>query len=442
LDLASHIFVVDAEEGAEPKPVTSGLTAAGAPAFSPDGRSIVYAGARHVGVGHTRLFVVGAEGGADPAELAEDLDRNVMVGGPAYPGAPPRFLPDGDTVLFCARDLGSTHIYRTAIDRPTEKIVGGEWTSVAGATLSADGHTMTYVLATPETCGEVWVAATDGTNARALTNLVGEALDDVELFRPEPRRFQAPDGTTVSGWVLRDAAAEESGPRPTLLDIHGGPHNAWNATFDGVHLYHQVLAANGWAVLYVNPRGSDGYGESFYSGLLKDGWGRADADDFLAALDVVVDEGLTDPEQVAVTGYSYGGYMTCWLTATTDRFRSAVAGGVVTDMASFSGTSDVGIGFARVELGVLPWEDRDRLAASSPSTFVDQVRTPTLIVHGERDDRCPIGQAEEWFSALRANGVETALVRYPGGSHLFILNGPPSQRVDWCQRVVDWTQAH
>ena len=435
LDLASHIFVIDARAGSEPKAVTSGITVAAAPAFSPDGRSIVYAGAPHTGVGHTRLFVVGD---GEPVELAAVLDRNVMVGGPAYPGAPPRFLPDGKSVLFCARDLGCTHLYRTAIDNSgtVTKLVGDEWSSVSGLSVSADGSTIAYVQTTPSTCSEVWVAAADGSNARALTNLVGEALGDIDLFRPAARQFTAPDGTAVSGWLLHDDSA--AGPKRLLLDIHGGPHNAWNPTFDGLHLYHQVLAAAGWAVLFINPRGSDGYGEAFYTGLVGDGWGRADADDFLAAVDAVVADGIADPSQVAVTGYSYGGYMTCWLTATTDRFRSAVAGGVVADLPSFAGTSDIGVGFARTELGVMPWENPDQLAASSPQAMVGGVTTPTLIVHGERDDRCPIGQAEQWFSALRARGIETELVRYPGASHLFILNGPPSQRIDWCRRIVEW----
>ena len=438
LDLASHLFLIDASGKGEPSALTKGRSRAAAPAFSPDGRTVLYAGAPHTGVGHTRLFTVPVDGG-EPTEIAPALDRNVMVGGPAYPGAPPTFTPDGTTALFCARDGGCTHAYRTALDGEAVKVVGDEWTSIAGLSLSGDGRSMAYVRSGPETCGEVWLAGPDGSEPRQLTLLVADALDGVDLIRPVARRFEAPDGTAIAGWVLRDPAT--SGAGPLLLDVHGGPHNAWNPTFDGLHLYHQVLASRGWTVLFVNPRGSDGYGEGFYSGLVDDGWGRADTDDFLCAVDALIDEGLADRSRIAVTGYSYGGYMTCWLTATTDRFAAAVAGGVVSNLVSFAGTSDIGAAFARVELGAMPWEDPDRLAASSPSTFVDRVQAPTLVVHGENDDRCPIGQAEEWFSALRARGIETELVRYPGGSHLFILNGPPSQRIDWCRRLVEWVEA-
>ena len=131
---------------------------------------------------------------------------------------------------------------------------------------------------------------------------------DVDLFVREERTFTISDGTVVHGWLVRDP--ERTGPRPLLLDVHGGPHNAWNAAADEMHLYHQELAARGWAVLLVNPRGSDGYGEAFYTGV--DGaWGVADANDFLEPIDALVAEGLADPERLAVTGYSYGGFMTC-----------------------------------------------------------------------------------------------------------------------------------
>ena len=143
----------------------------------------------------------------------------------------------------------------------------------------------------------------------------------------------------MQGWLVRDP--ERDGPRPLLLDVHGGPHNAWNAAADEIHLYHQELAARGWAVLLVNPRGSDGYGEAFYDAV-HGAWGVADANDFLEPIDALVAEGLADPERLAVTGYSYGGFMTCYLTGHDDRFEAAVAGGVVSDLVSMYGTCDDG----------------------------------------------------------------------------------------------------
>src|SRR5262249_36614351 len=145
------------------------------------------------------------------------------------------------------------------------------------------------------------------------------------------------DGTVVQGWLIRDPA--RPGPLPLLLDVHGGPHNAWNGAADQAHLYHQELAARGWAVLLVNPRASDGYGAAFHDAT-RGAWGEADAQDFLEPLDILVADGIADPARLAVTGYSYGGFMTCYLTSHDTRFAAAVAGGVCCDLSSFAGTSD------------------------------------------------------------------------------------------------------
>jgi CubicO group peptidase (beta-lactamase class C family) len=204
-----------------------------------------------------------------------------------------------------------------------------------------------------------------------------------------------------------------------------------------VHLYHQELVALGWTVLLLNPRGSDGYGERFFTAAIG-GWGQADAKDLLEPVDALVAEGIADPRRLAVTGYSYGGYMTCYLTSRDDRFAAAVAGGVITDLVSMGGTSDLGHALSNLELGVPAWSGRDRLAPMSPLTQVGQVRTPTLILHGAADVRCPVGQAEQWHTALRERGVPSRLVLYPNASHLFILGGPPSQRIDFNRQVLDW----
>jgi dipeptidyl aminopeptidase/acylaminoacyl peptidase len=191
----------------------------------------------------------------------------------------------------------------------------------------------------------------------------------------------------------------------------------------------------------VNPRGSDGYGERFYTAVVE-GWGTADLDDFLAPIDALVHDGLADPARLAVTGYSYGGFMACWLTARTDRFAAAVAGGSVTNQLSLFGSSDLGYFLGALEIGGRPGDEAKALHEHSPITYVGDVTAPTLVLHGERDDRCPIEQAEQWFAALRAREVPTRLVRYPGASHLFIALGRPSHRLDYNRRVVAWLNEH
>ncbi len=267
----------------------------------------------------------------------------------------------------------------------------------------------------------------------------GAALAEVEVFAREEREFTISDGTVVHGWLIRDPA--RTGAQPLLLDIHGGPHNAWNGAADPVHRYHQELADRGWTILLLNPRGSDGYGERFYNAALE-GWGEADGRDFLEPVDALVAAGVADPDRLAVTGYSYGGYMTCYLTSRDSRFAAAVAGGVVSDLVSMAGTSDAGHFLSEYELGGQPWSGQDGYPAMSPLSQVTNVRTPTLIVHGAADVRCPVGQAEQWHTALRELGVPTRLVLYPDASHLFILDGKPSHRTDFNRRVADWVEQY
>ena len=168
----------------------------------------------------------------------------------------------------------------------------------------------------------------------------------------------------------------------------------------------------------------------------------SDARDFLEPIDSLVRERIADPARLAVTGYSYGGYMTCYLTSRDSRFAAAIAGGAISDLTSMAGTADNRRPLSESEFGGQFWMDRQRYADMSPLTSVDKVATPTLILHGEADVRCPLGQAQQWHTALRERGVPTRLVIYPGGSHLFAVNGRPSHRLDYNRRVVDWLQRH
>ncbi|HET6909946.1 MAG TPA: serine hydrolase [Mycobacteriales bacterium] len=430
----SAVYVVPATGGV-PQRITPTDATLSTPVWFPDGEQILVAGRERFETGATRLYAVAAAGGA-PKPVAM-LDRNVMVGAPGYAGARPIVLTDG-TILFAARDRGCTHVYGATADTPPDKRIAGSDRSVSG--LSTAAGLVAYVVADPTSNGEVAVATVEGSNERVLTTHCSDALADVELAVAEPRLFSAPDGTAIEGWLLRPR--ERDGATPLLLDIHGGPHNAWSPVFDGVHLYHQELVARGWSVLILNPRASDGYGEEFYRATVAN-WGVADEGDFLAALDSLVAQGEVDPSRIVVTGYSYGGYMTCWLSARHPaRWAAAIPGGVVSDLVGMAGNADVGRLMAGLEFGGQPWSVPDRYRELSPITYVDRVTAPTLILHGEQDDRCPVGQSEAWFGALRMRRVPVELVRYPGGSHLFILNGRPSHRADWCRRIVDWATTH
>ncbi|MGC0416475.1 serine hydrolase [Embleya sp. AB8] len=407
--------------------------------WTPDGESLLVVGRPDTTTGHLRLLRVPLAGGPT-ADLTAALDRNVMPGGGGYPGALPRPTPEGREVLVCVREAGDTHLLALDLESgATRLVVGGSGRSVSALSVAETPGPVAIVLATPTSYAEIaLVDPADGTE-RVLTTHCAQALPDVDLLAPIDRRFTISDGTVVHARLIRDPAL--TGPGPLLLDIHGGPHNAWGGTADPVHLYHQVLAARGWTILLINPRASDGYGEDFFTGAVG-AWGEADAADFLEPLDELVAEGIADPHRLAVSGYSYGGFMTCYLTAHDRRFAAAVAGGVVSDLTSLAGTSDAGTYLARGELGVMPWENPERIAVLNPLTKVADVHTPTLIVQGDADVRCPLGQAQQWFAALRDRRVPTRLVLYPDASHLFILSGRPTHRLDWNRRIVDWVEQY
>ncbi|MET0233513.1 MAG: serine hydrolase [Kibdelosporangium sp.] len=434
LNFRAPVHLLDVtKDHATPEPVGLRNGLGGPAVWTADGSALLVVGRSDGPVGHAGLWRVPLDGG-ESVDLAKALDRNVMPGGPAYPGALPQLSADGHTVFFCVRDRGCTHLYSVPVEggKPSPVVTGAG--RVVGG-LSLAGDTAVVLLGTPDSLGEI-VTVDLRTGTESVRT--GHGTADVELFKREEREFTISDGTVVQAWLVRDPAVP--GPRPLLLDVHGGPHNAWNAAADEIHVYHQELVARGWAVLLVNPRGSDGYGEQFYSAALGS-WGEADAKDFLEPIDELVAEGVVDAQRLAVAGYSYGGYMTCYLTSRDNRFAAAVAGGVVSDLVSMAGTCDSAHFLSQFELGGQPWTGR-RYDGMSPLSQVDNVRTPTLILHGTADNACPVGQAQQWHTALRELDVPTQLVLYPEASHLFVLNGKPSHRIDYNRRVVDWLEQY
>jgi dipeptidyl aminopeptidase/acylaminoacyl peptidase len=385
--------------------------------------------------GHDSLWRIDIRTGAAD-DLTGGLDRSIMRGSVGYPGAPPQLTDDGRTILFCARDRGCTHLFAVPIAGGTPRLlIGGAGRVVAG--MSAAGDRIAVTLTTPSSFGEIVVTDAAGGDEKVCTSH-GVEIADVEILERVEREFVISDGARISGWTLR-ATGAAAGPQPVLLDIHGGPHNAWNGSADPVHLYHQVLADRGWTILILNPRASDGYGEQFYTATVG-AWGRADARDFLEPLDQLVAEGIADPDRLAVTGYSYGGFMTCYLTAHDDRFAAAVTGGPVVDLVSDAGTCDEGMFLSQAEIGGTWWTDPAPFRALSPLTSVARVRTPTLILQANDDARCPRGQAQQWFSAVRGSRVPTRLVLYPGAGHGFVYQGRASHRIDYNDRVIDWVE--
>ncbi|MFE2745626.1 serine hydrolase [Streptomyces scopuliridis] len=411
---------------------------AGPVVWTPDGGSVVAVGMPAPAVGNARLLRLHLDG-RDDVDLTAGLDRNVMPGAPGYPGGRPALTPDGEHIVFCARDRGWTHLYSVRLaDGHQRRLVSDPHYVVSALSVASAAARAAVVVTTPASFAEVAIVDLERAEHTTLTNLMGASLPGVELHRPEPRQFKISDGTVVHGWITEAPGTEGSGP--LLLDIHGGPHNAWAGVADDIHLYQQLLVSRGWRVLTLNPRGSDGYGEEFLRAI-DGGWGRDDLRDFLEPIDQLVAEGIAHPDQLAVTGYSYGGLSTCALTSHTNRFAAAAAGGLLCDFAAVGGQHLPEGFFAAMTSNASPL-DVVPLTRLSPISRVGRVHTPTLVLHGADDDTCPVEQARQWFTALRLQGVPSRLVVYPGGNHLFIADGPIDHRVDYHARVVAWMEQH
>lgn len=271
---------------------------------------------------------------------------------------------------------------------------------------------------------------------RTVWNPNGELIDASALPEALNLRVASRDGAEVEGWVMIPKSG--GGPYPTILNIHGGPHEAYGHRF--VSDFH-LLAEAGYAVAFFNQRGSTGYGDAFAEAIYAD-WGNLDYWDLMAGMDKLVECGIADPERLGLYGLSGGGYLTCWIITHTDRFSAAVAENPVTNWVSFYGTSDVGPAFCKAEFGADPQDKHDKLYRMSPIGHAKRCTTPTLLIVGDQDCRCPPGQAEEFYASLHEAGCRVEMLRFPGGGHTASWDGLPAYRKSQNAALLDWFGEH
>jgi len=387
------------------------------PAWSPDGRFIAARGSLGLDVVIREAWDHGAPSDLYlfPSEGGEA--RNLTEGWDLIPGSP-RWAPDGDLIYFTAGISGTDHLFRVAvISGQVEQITRGE-RSIGGVGFSSNGAVMAYSVSDPGIPGDVFSARWDGSGERRLSHVNQELLSRIRLSAPENIHFPSPDGTELEGWIMPPATggagASGIGGHPLILTIHGGPHSAYGARF---MFEQQLLAAQGYSVLYLNPRASTGYGEDFRWGTWG-GWGFKDYEDIMAGVDYVLDRYDVDPTRMGVTGYSYGGFLTNMVIARTNRFAAAITGAGISNWVSDYATSDIPR-TKESEFYGPPWkpESLELLLRSSPVVQAGGVETPTLFLHGETDHRVPIEQAEQMYLALQKQGVPARFIRYPDSYH-------------------------
>jgi dipeptidyl aminopeptidase/acylaminoacyl peptidase len=397
------------------------------PAWSPDGRYLAYrAGVRPVNTKdsqaeNAQIYIVPAAGG-DPINLTGKLDRRVRN----Y-----RWSLESDYIYFTANNLGATHLFRVSVQAgEIEQLVDGD-VSVGGFALSPEDGMVIYQLSSQTDPGELWSMTSAGRNPRQLTRYQDEFKNNVVMSVPEVFWFESFDGTMVQGWLMKPNPFVEGRKYPLIQTIHGGPHGAYGFSISASN---QAFAEGGFGVLYVNPRGSTGYGQKFADGTINN-WGGGDYQDLMTGLDYVVEHNdWIDEERLGVMGGSYGGYMTNWVITQTDRFKAAIAMASVSNLISFYGNSLYQLLIETEFPGEL-WDNYDLLWHWSPMKHVANVVTPTLFLHGEKDHDVPITQAEEMFIALKKLGVETVFVRYPGEGHGFRRS---EHWQDASRRISDW----
>jgi dipeptidyl aminopeptidase/acylaminoacyl peptidase len=304
--------------------------------------------------------------------------------------------------------------------------------------LSPDASKFVYTKASATEPGDLFVASADGSNELQLTAANGSFLSEIAVSEPEQFWVDAPDGTPIQGWILKPPGFNPDAKYPMILQIHGGPHAMYADAF--MHEF-QLMAARGYVVVYTNPRGSAGYGERFTRDThLR--WGETDMPDLMAALDHVLSLGYVDESRLGVTGGSYGGYMTLWVIGHTERFKAAVAQRCVSNLYSFYGTSDIGWNFIDYEFGGTAWERHEHFMKYSPISYVKDMTTPLLLVHSERDFRCPIEQAEQVFISLMRLGRKVEFVRFPDENHNLSRTGKPKHRVERLEHIMRWFDTH
>ncbi|MEO5989885.1 MAG: S9 family peptidase, partial [Candidatus Eisenbacteria bacterium] len=382
--------------------------------------------------------------GAWPLTLARDL----AVGLDAAVGEaissdqhPPRgggdlplgFIEQGNAAVFVYAKHGASQLARVDLASGAVEALTPANHEVIHGDVSADGRRVALTLGALTTPGDLYV---QDFATRALTRLFGPndaALEEARLGAVEEVWFPSFDGMQIQGWVVKPADFDPMRQYPLVLEIHGGPHAAYGIGFS--HEF-RVLAAAGYVVLYVNPRGSTSYGQEF-ANCIQYAYPGHDYDDLMAGVDHMVATGYIDEKRMGVTGGSGGGLLTNWIITKTDRFRAAITQRCVSDWGSMWYSSDFAM-FNAAWFRKAPYEDPNEFAERSPATFLDRVNTPLMVIHSEEDWRTPIAQGEIMFRGLLKQGKPAVMIRFPGESHELSRSGAPSRRVQNQQHIRRW----
>lgn len=441
----SELYVVDAK-GGTPVPLVARKGPDDEPAWSPDGRWIAFvsqAGRDEEWFSNSYLCVVPAAGG-EPRTLTAAFDEEIS--------GPPSWSPDSASLVFFALQRTASHAFTVSLDGRVAPLTSGPEVNTGPGSLDAAGDTLAYLRQDSVTPREVWLlrlpragggarrarAAGAPAPPRVLTD-TNPRTKQLLSFRKELVTWKGTDGWDIEGLLVYPPGYAPGTRVPLALNVHGGPAGAHSNAFTPASRVWgwPLFAQAGYAILFPNPRGSGGYGAAFRAANVRD-WGGKDYEDLMAGVDALVARGIADPERLTVNGWSYGGFMTSTIVTKTGRFKAAIVGAAVTNLASFTGTADIPE-FARSYFRAWPWEDPAVYVEHSALFHAGTVKTPSLVVHGASDDRVPVTQGFEFYNALKATGVPTEMLVLPRQPHG--IREPKLLRTchDWFLR---WTEKY
>ncbi|OFW09902.1 MAG: peptidase [Acidobacteria bacterium RIFCSPLOWO2_02_FULL_67_36] len=440
----SDLYSVPAGGGGEPRRVVSIEGSIGAYAIAPDGKRVAFAGALHGdperSYSQSDLWVADLTGGA-PRNLTAgyDFDINGGVGGDQraprgqHPGGPV-WSRDGASVLVKVGERGDANFVRVNVASGRIEPVTKGSHEIVSYTADAAGSKFALVRSTPTVVGDLHVLDSASGAMKPLTKFNDALFGDLTMNEPEEMSYSSFDGKKIQGWILKPPSFDASKKHPLILQIHGGPHAAYGNTF--AHEF-QWMAAKGYVVLYVNPRGSSNYGQDFGNSI-QFRYPGDDYKDLMAGVDEILKKEYIDPARMGVTGGSGGGLLTDWVVGQTTRFKAAVSQRDISDWANFWYTADFTL-FTPTWFRKAPFEDPAEFAARSPITNVAKIQTPMMFILGDEDYRTPpAAGGEDLFRALKYLKRPVVMVRFPGENHELSRSGKPWHRIERLQHIVGW----
>jgi dipeptidyl aminopeptidase/acylaminoacyl peptidase len=400
------------------------------PRWSPDGNHIAYlATVSQISTNDSQsddmhLYVISPNGGI-PRDITRLLDRRVEN---------VQWHPHENAIYFTAGNKGALPLYRLSITAEEIEMVIGNECHIPEYSFDAEGSKLAYLRTDIAHPSEIFFKDIHQPVGEKITDQNDTLLQRCRLQHADEFWFASFDETSVQGWIMKPSVFDDSKTYPLILVIHGGPHNMYGYTFEPSI---QLLSAQGYAVAFINPRGSSGYGQAFSKGNVLN-WGGGDYRDLMAGVDFLIRKyKWIDEKNLGVTGQSYGGYMTNWIITQTNRFKAAIVDGGISNLISFSGTS-LYHSLMESEFNGSVYDNFPLLWQWSPLRNVKNIRTPTLFLHGRTDNEVPVSQAEEMYIALKKLGVTTSLVQYLEEGHGWRPDLKPKNRYDLYNRMLGW----